>query len=209
MDGMPDRIEERRPSPRAKGWLLLALISAALLPRAAFAAQVEISGLVSYNNADFGGGFTSLERRYTGTVDFKFTPVSALEFEYTQSFSQYTSPNTDGLVSFSTRQITSYDDTIYSVNWVQNLVSSKWLLQPYFVIGGGRLVRRYSQAYPDLGVTETISENVFTGTGGLGLRLFLTRSMAIKGEAKTYVPNFQFSKWKQNEALSVGLSWTF
>jgi hypothetical protein len=193
-----------------QAFLLFAYVFMWVASPAAKAAQVEISGLVSYSNADFGGGFSSVERRYSGTVDFKFTAVSALEFEYTQSYSSYTSQSyLDGILVNPIKEIVSYNDTVYSLNWVQNLVSAKWILQPYFVIGGGRLIRHYSDSYPDVPFTTTMSQNVFTGTGGLGLRLFLTRNMAIKGEAKTYVPNFQFSKWKQDEALSVGLSWTF
>ncbi len=48
-----------------------------------------------------------------------------------------------------------------------------------------------------------------SGTGGVGLRLFLTKSLAFKAEMKTYVPNFQFSKWKENQMTSFGLSWMF
>ncbi len=180
------------------------------IPRAANAAVVEISGMVAYSRSRITDDYTSMQRRYTGSIDFKFTAVSAFELEYTDSLTEETFPtDLDGRLPKTTQQNTSYHDTIYSFNWVQNLVSSKWIIQPYFVVGGGRLSRHYSIALPEFGVTQTLSQNVTTGTGGLGLRIFLTRNMAVKGELKTYVPNFQFAKWKDNEMLSAGLSWSF
>lgn len=178
--------------------------------RSASAAGVEISGMVAYANSNLGAGYTSLQRRYTGSIDFKFTSVSALEFEYTNSLTQSSFPSDlDGRLTHSTRENTEYRDIIYSVNWVQNLVSSKWIIQPYFVIGGGRMTRYYVVELPEFGVQQKLTQNVTTGTGGLGIRIFLTRNMALKGEVKTYVPNFQFSKWKDSQMLSAGLSWTF
>jgi hypothetical protein len=41
------------------------------------------------------------------------------------------------------------------------------------------------------------------------LRLFLTKNMAIKSEFKTYVPNFHYKQWKENQNTSFGLSWLF
>ena len=190
--------------------LIVALLCAGARSPSASAAVVEISGMVAYSTSNFDNSYHSLQRRYTGTMDFKFTAVSALEFEYTDELTQYSYPSDlGGLLTTPTKEVTIYKDTIYSVNWVQNLVSTKWILQPYFIIGAGRMTRRYTVELPDIPFKQETTQNVFTGTGGMGLRLFLTHSMAIKGEFKTYVPNFQFAKWKDNEALSVGLSWAF
>ena len=172
--------------------------------------MVEISGMLAYSTSDFDDGYHSLQRRYTAQLDFKFTPVSALEFEYTDSITKISYPTTlGGYLLLPTRQATTYKDKIYSFNWVQNIVPSKWILQPYFVIGGGRMTRVVTVELPDIPYRQESSQNVTTGTGGLGVRLFFTRSMAVKAEAKTYVPNFQFAKWKETQMLSVGVSWTF
>lgn len=188
----------------------LALITSLFAAGPASAAVVEISGMAAYSSADLGDGYTSLQRRYTASIDFKFTAVSALEFEYTDSLTENSFPSDlDGSLTTPIKENATYKDRIYSVNWVQNLVSSKWILQPYVIIGGGRLNRRYTVEFPSVGFKQELTQNVVTGTGGAGLRLFLTRSMALKGELKTYVPNFQFAKWKSNEMLSAGLSWTF
>ena len=200
MDGKPAGIVCRL--------LALATLALALAPRAQ-GAVVELSAMVAYSTSKFNTDYPSVSRRYTGSFDLKFTPVSAIEFEYTDELSEYSFPSDLGMLAKPTKEQESYKDTIFSINWVQTLVSSKWILQPYFVIGGGRMTRKVTMSLPEFGYGQTTTQNVFTGTGGVGLRLFLTKSMAIKGELKTYVPNFQFAKWKDNQALSAGLSWAF
>jgi hypothetical protein len=172
--------------------------------------MVELSSTVAYSKSNFTDGYKSTMRRHTGAVDFKFTPVSAIQFEYTQSITKISHPtNVGGQLPYFTQEATSYKDRIYSFNWVQNLVPSQWIVQPYFVLGGGKMRRILTREYPEFAVSQTVVQNVTTGTAGLGTRIFLTKRMAIKGEAKTYVPRFRFSKWKESQQFSVGLSWVF
>lgn len=179
-----------------------------------WSAALELSGMLSYSKTEIPDSehYRSEQRRYTGTVGFKFTAVSELEFEYTYATTKTSYQTNIGinLPQYTTEAITSVDK-IYSFNWVQNLVPSRWVAQPYFVIGGGKMFRTYTREYPAFGSDYTLSiqQNVVSGTGGLGLRIFLTRNLAIKAEMKTYVPKFQFSKWKQSQVQSVGLSWSF
>lgn len=190
------------------GWMVLL----AMAPSFARAATVELSGLFAYGKSEFSDGYKSVQKRYTSSIAFKFTAVSAIEFEYTDSttnVSYYTTVGT--LLPTATKEEITYRDRIYSFNWVQNLVSTKWIIQPYVVIGGGRMTRKYTENFPDLTppYTRTVTQNVTSGTGGAGLRIFLTRSMALKTEVKTYVPSFRFSKWKENQLMSAGISWVF
>ncbi len=174
-------------------------------------AVIELSGMVAYNKAQYSDGYKSFQRRYTGSVDFKFTQVSALQFEYTDSITKvsYLADLSNILPGLSTPEATTYKDKIYSFNWVQNLVPSRWLIQPYIVFGGGKMRRFIIREYPVLGIYQSVVQSVATGTGGIGLRIFLTKNMAIKGEIKTYVPRFKFSLWKENQLFSAGLSWVF
>ncbi len=189
---------------------VLALLLFAWAPASAFAAVVELSAMLAYSTSEYADGYRSVQRRYSGSIDFKFTSVSALQFEYMQSKTEIAYNTTLGqLILIPTRENITYEDKVYSFNWVQNLVSAKWIIQPYVVVGGGRMNRRVTDELPAYNYKSVTTQNVTTGTGGAGLRIFLTRNMAIKAEAKTYVPNFQFSKWKENQMLSVGLSWMF
>ncbi len=191
-------------------FLALFLCSLVFSPGVAKAGTVEISGMLALSNSDFSDGYKSETRRYTGSIDFKFTAVSALEVEYTDSTTNQEFPTTLGgrLLKPTTEKI-SYRDQVYSFNWVQNLVSSKWILQPYVVFGGGRMVRKAQISLPEYSYAEDSTQNVTSGTAGVGLRVFLTKSLALKAEMRTYVPNFEFKKYKENQMTSVGLSWMF
>jgi len=176
----------------------------------AFSAVIEVSGMMSYGRSRFADGYNSTQRRYTGSLEFKFTPVSSIQFEYTDSTTKVSYlTNVGTLLTYYTTEAITYDDKIYSANWVQNLVPSKWLVQPYFKIGGGKMTRKYSKEYPQFGLKESVTDNSVTGVAGLGLRIFITRSMALKGEFNTYVPNFHFKSWKENQLFSTGVSWVF
>ncbi|MGE3262626.1 MAG: outer membrane beta-barrel protein [Bacteriovoracia bacterium] len=188
----------------------LILLLSLTIPSFAHAAQIELSGLVAYSKSHFNDGYDSMQRRYTASVSFKFTAISALEFEYADSVSKVSyETNVGGALKYNTPVAYTYKDKVYSFNWVQNLVPSKWIIQPYFVLGGGKMQRRAKEEYPEIGYSNTVTQNVTSGTGGGGLRIFLTRNMAIKLEARTYVPNFNFKKWKENQMTSAGLSWLF
>jgi hypothetical protein len=189
---------------------LLLLLAGFLVSAHAYAAQVELSGMVAYSKSNFNDGYDSMQRRYTGSISFKFTAVSAIELEYSDSISKTSYlTNVGSQLPYYTRVAYTYRDKVYSVNWVQNLVPSKWIIQPYVLVGYGRMQRKASEAYPEIGYNHSVTQNVGSGTGGGGLRIFLTKNMAIKFEARTYVPNFNFKKWKENQMTSAGISWTF
>lgn len=191
--------------------LFFAITSLLFLGNRAHSATIELSAMVGYTKSDYGQEYKSLQRRYTGSIDFKFTAVSSIQFEYTDSIqtAEYLT-NVGTVIVHNTIVDVTDKAKIYSFNWVQNLVPSKWLIQPYFLIGGGRMDRSYKQVYQEFPNNSfEFSQRMTTGTGGAGLRIFLTRSMALKGEIKTYVPDFKFYRWKENQLLSIGLSWLF
>jgi hypothetical protein len=198
-----------RISMDGKKALLFATLMACF-PAPVSAAVIELSGMVAYSKTQYDDGYRAMQRRYTASIDFKFTPVSALQFEYTDSTSKVSYMTDLGqLLAQDTRQHVNTYDKIYSFNWVQNLVPAKWIVQPYFLLGGGKMVRKYTIEVPELSYSLSGSQNQTTGVGGVGLRIFLTKNMAVKTEMKTYVPKFQFSKWKENQMMSAGLSWMF
>lgn len=189
---------------------LLILFAGVFCAPQSHAAQVELSGMVAYSKSNFSDGYDSMQRRYTSSLSFKFTAVSAIEFEYTDTVTKTSYlTNVASKLVYMTRVAYTYKDKVYSVNWVQNLVPSKWLIQPYVLVGYGKMQRKAKEEYPEFGVTTEVTQFVNSGTGGGGLRIFLTRNMAIKLEARTYVPNFNFKKWKENQMTSAGISWTF
>lgn len=180
------------------------------LSQQAHAAVIELTGMLDLNKSAFSDGYESRTRRYSGQIDFKFTSVSSIQFEYTDSLTRVSYLTDIGtLLPKYTRQIIFYRDKVHSFNWVQNLVPSKWILQPYIVFGGGKMTRKYREEYPEFGLAREVIQTVTTGTGGAGVRLFLTKNMALKYEFKTYVPKFRFKQWREMQNTSIGISWLF
>jgi hypothetical protein len=193
---------------RSQLYLFLIIVLSLLFPHKGFAGVIETSIMGSYNRSQPAEGYRSTKRSYTGSIDFKFTAVSAVQFEYTHATSVYTFPSTlGGLLGTAVTVTLRQEDQLYNVNWVQNLVPAKFLIQPYFKVGIGRLLHKERQDF--IGIVETSSQRYVNGVGGIGLRIFLTRNMALKGEFVTYVPDARFSKWKDNQNFSGGLSWVF
>lgn len=174
------------------------------------AAMVELSAMGAFSRADYSDGYTARQQRLSGSIEFKFTPVSGIQFEYTDSRTSTSYYTTLGaLVPVPVRQYVSSRDKIYSFNLVQNLVPSKWLVQPYIKLGGGRVDRHLTSEIPEISAKATVSQRADTGVGGVGIRIFLLKNLALKGEFNTYVPDFKFSQWKENQIFTTGISWLF
>lgn len=188
-------------------WLALAL----LLPISVHGAVIELSSTAAYSKTDFED-YKNTQRRFTGSIDFKFTPVSALQFEYMDSLSKTTTKVDVGLGLLGPNmqpRHQSIRDRVYSFSWVQNLVPSKWIIQPYVLIGGGKMERKYRDEIPARQQLFEDSQKTTTGVAGAGMRVFFLRNLALKAEVKTYVPKFKYSEWKHNQLLSLGFSWLF
>ena len=189
-------------------WMAIACLLS--FPSATFAGALEISGTIAYGKANLGGNAYSRQNRYSGEIAWRFTKVSALEASYMRSRTKISQPiNLDFLLFQTIHQAVTYDDHVMSLSWVQNLVPANFIVQPYFKIGGGRLLRRQTVEYSALFSKQEVTQKSDTGVAGVGLRIFLTKNMAIKGEVVTYVPKFRFSTWKDSQMFSVGLSWVF
>jgi hypothetical protein len=174
------------------------------------AGALEISGTIAYGKANLGKNAYSRQNRYSAEIAWRFTKVSAFEASYMRSRTKISQPISLDFLLFQTiNQAVTYDDQVISLSWVQNLVPSSFIVQPYFKVGGGRLFRRQTVEYSALFSKQVVSQKSDTGVGGLGLRIFLTKNMALKGEVVTYVPKFRFSTWKDSQMFSVGLSWIF
>lgn len=177
---------------------------------AANAGVFEIGGTISYGRANLGRDAYTRQNRYTIDVAWRFTKVSAIELAYMRTRTKMSQPVYIDSVLFGTlQQSVTLNDQVYSASWVQNLVPANFIIQPYFKIGGGRLVRKQLVEYSNVIPKQEVSQETDTGVAGLGARFFMTKNMALKGEFVTYVPKFRFSQWKESQMFSVGLSWVF
>ncbi len=189
---------------------LLLSITVLLFPQIIFAGVIETSALISYGDTNVGDSGRIKQSRYTASIAYRVTKVSAIELSYMHSESTVgTTIRIGSLLVPEVSQTIVYEDAAISASWIQNLVSSKSIIQPYVKVGAGRLIRKQKVTYSVAlnGREQKKTEN--TGVIGAGLRLFLTKHMALKGEYVVYLPNFKTSDLSSNRNLSVGFSWLF
>lgn len=176
-----------------------------LLAREASAAAVELSALVSYNRSEINADTVSRQNRYSGAIEFYFTAISSIKFSYTYARTRIKQPTN---ISFAPTLNVEIEDKVLSMNWVQGLLPSKFAIQPYLQIGGGRMWRSRSNEFPDFPLFNSEgSDRNETAVGGAGLKIKITKRINLKGEFTVLVPEFRFSQWKKNQYFSVGLSW--
>ncbi len=205
--------QEQEASMRKYGWLAVFVLLLLLFPAAGQARPtVEISATLSYGKSELGNRAFTRQNRHSFSVAFRFTKVSAIEVSYLKSRTRVFTPDVlNSIISEVVDQTVTYDDTVYSASWVQNLLPSRFILQPYFKIGSGRVVRKQNVHYTSILSSEN-SENIqasATGVAGVGVRLFLLKNMALKGEFVSYIPKFRLSTWKDSQLFTGGFSWLF
>ncbi|MEV9259187.1 hypothetical protein AB0147_30040, partial [Klebsiella pneumoniae] len=90
---------------------------------------------------------------------------------------------------------TTFHDQIYGVNWVQSLMDKNFPIQPYFKVGIGQLNREASGTYAIGASPPSILDEV-TGILGVGMRIYLTRSIGLRGEFTTYLSGGNINTWR-------------
>jgi hypothetical protein len=164
------------------------------------AGYFELSSGFSFNKTDYGSGNFSWTRRYGANFGYNFWDTSEIELSFQDSVVR--------------TMITGYEDTtfhdqVYSLNWVQSLAPKDSLFQPFIKAGIGQLNRDASGMYYALGVAPPSTEDTVTGILGAGLKIHLTRSFGLRGEATSYLTNGRISTWKDNIGVTAGLSFYF
>lgn len=178
-------------------------------PRAQ-AGQLELGGTIAYGKSNLGQGASSRTNRYTAELAWRFTRVSAIELSYMRGRTKFSQTvQLDSIVMSSINQSVTMDDYVISASWVQNFVPADFIIQPYFKIGGGRMVRKQRVVYSAIWTPQEVNQKTETGVLGLGLRIFLTKRMALKGEFVSYMPRFHLSEWQDSQLFSAGLQWIF
>lgn len=147
-----------------------------------------------YNEQDY-----TWSRRYSASLGYYFTEISGLEFAY---------QNVVTRTFIEGFQDTTFNDQIYSLNWVQALLPRKSIFQPYFKIGVGQLNREATGSY-FTGESPPLQTDSITGVVSLGFRLFFLQNFAWKTEGTAYLVGGSLSTWEDNFAFTTGLSWFY
>jgi len=177
-------------------WLVfLGLGLGCMVATTAKADQIEISAGFSFSRSNYSEGNYSWTRRYGGTVGYKFSSVSSIEFSAQETFDR--------------TKILGYEDTVfidkvYSINWIQNLFTLS-AVQPYFKIGAGQLNREASGTYSN-GASPNPQTDSLTAVLGLGVRIYVTRNLAVRSEVTSYLTGGSIRTYKDNVGMTIGLS---
>src|SRR5688500_13034468 len=141
------------------------------------AAGIEFSLSGGYNRTNYDSLGYHSSRRAGGSFGFHFSDISEIEFAYQDVVAR---TKIDGY------EDTTLHDRIYSVQLVQGIVGKKAFLQPYIKVGVGQLNRESSGTYGSVARPTSKIDKV-TGVAGFGLRIFITRQFALRGEATSYL----------------------
>lgn len=173
-----------------------AVLAASLIPRAAHAGTVEISVGFSYNHDTYTGSDYSWERRWGASAGYYLTELTEFEVGFQDVYT---------VTSIAGFENTTFHDQIYSLDWVQNFVGKQFPIQPYSKLGIGQLDRTASGSYTG-GVAPPAVLDEVTIIIGAGLRLYFTRSFALRSELTTYLVGGAISTFSQNVAFTAGCS---
>lgn len=183
------------------GLLAIFLVTAIplMIPLRAAAGVFELSGGLSINKTTYGEGSFSWTRRYVASVAYYLTERSSIEVAFQDSISRNNIPGIEE---------TTFHDRVYSANWVQHITGKDFPVQPYFKLGIGQLNRDATGYYAGGGKPPQRFDSLTT-IAGLGLKVYLTKSLALRGEATTYLTGARIKTWKDNAGATAGLSFFF
>ena len=163
------------------------------------AGMFEISLGGSFNHSTYTDGNFSWSRRWGATFGYHLSEFSEIELAFQDIVDR---------TKIEGYEDTTFHDEIYGANWVQSLFGKNSEFQPYVKAGVGQLNRSASGTYASGGSPPIIFDSL-TGILGAGLRIHLVRGFAIRAEGTTYLTGANINTWRDNFALTVGLSLLF
>lgn len=163
------------------------------------AAEIEVSLGGGFHRSSYSAGNFAWSRRWSASFGYQVSGISEIEFAFQDVLDR---TKIDGY------QDTTFHDEIYSANWVQAFWGRQLPFQPFVKAGMGQLNRTASGTYAGGGTPPIIFDRL-TGILGAGFRFRIVQGMGIRCEATTYLPGANISTWRDNVAVTAGLSFMF
>jgi hypothetical protein len=168
--------------PQKRMFLLLLLCGFCLLAEPAHAIRTEIFGKASasksHTSRDDSSDFT-LDISGAGGLAFQLFPQLRLEGRFT--IRRHTETKGPGFTDLRSQT------HIYSVSLDWDILSEKYAIQPFIILGGGYLESQRS--YLLEGAASRTDEDPlrgFAANGGLGIRIRVAKSVAFEIEGFAY-----------------------
>jgi hypothetical protein len=178
------------------GFVLVILLGFFSSLGSARAGDFEFSAMASYQQSSYGDHYSTRVSRAGVSLGYFFLSQSELEF----SFQDIHYKNELGV-----QENTVFHDQIYSLQWVQAFLPSRFWVQPYLKLGIGQLNREASGVYAGGGIPSVTYHEV-TAVGGLGLKLRFSKTFGVKLEGATYLVGGRIATWRDNFGVSGGFS---
>ena len=179
--------------------IFFVVIVLCMQPKQALSGFFEASTGWNYQRSEYSANSYSWERRYGFSLGYNFGDQSVIEFAFQDSYTKNRIENFED---------STYHDQVYSVNWVQNILSREHIVQPYFKLGVGQL-NREATVVDSLNRSQVIEQDSLTAVIGVGMRIFLTKRFAIRGEGTSYLNGAKLRTWRDNFGLTAGVSLFF
>jgi hypothetical protein len=164
-----------------------------------FAGTFEFSGGLSYSKSTFSDDSYEWNRRWGLSVGYYFFTVSEVEL----SFQDVTTRT-----KITGYQDTPFHDQIFSINWVQTCAPKDFPVQPYLKLGVGQLNRDAQGSYAG-GAAPPLGLGQITVVLGVGLRVSITKHVALRGEGTSYLVGGSLKSWADNFGLTFGASFYY
>lgn len=178
-----------------KRWVGIAVLALGLSGQA-HAGGFEISLGGSFSKSTYTAGNYAWTRRLGGSIGYEFMDRSEIEYAFQDIVSR---------TLIQDYEDTTFHDQIFSLSWIQYLLGRNAPVQPYVKAGIGQLNREATGQYAG-GASPARRVDAVTGVIGGGVRIYVTRTFAIRVEASSYLEGGQIATWRDNSAVTVGAS---
>ena len=191
------------------GRLGAAALSALLLlsPIAEAAGFVEVGGSVNYRRSAFDSENYQELISYTASVAYYFLEMSALELSYTNGYSDVSVKAPDDPLDPREELFTNFQ--LAALDLVFSFAEREDSFQPYVKIGGGYLKKEVYQQMNGGDIFLVTRQEGAVPSGGIGFRLMLTHSFAIKVGVDAWTTPPTEQPVTVDYAGSLGVSWLF
>jgi hypothetical protein len=179
--------------------VVLAFLGCVLVPWQASADVTELSIGGSFSRNNYSATDFAWSRHWGASIGYHFTERSGIEFSFQDIV------NRTVLTGF---EDTTFHDQIFSLDWIQSLTGKNFPVQPYVKGGIGQLNRSATGFYTG-GLQPALELDQLTLVLGAGMRVYLTRTFALRAEGTTYLVGGAISTWQDNFALNFGVSFMF
>jgi len=183
----------------------LALIATMMVSSLAHAGVFELGATTNYRISKIDADNFQESKSITGSFSYYFMQQSAIEFSYTKGNSTLGVRAAGDTVSI--RYVTDFE--LIGADLILTLGDKQSFIQPYIKAGAAQIKKKIVQesdlgsvTYPQL-PTETVP------SAGLGFKVRLTQTFALKVGVDSWVTNLGKSDETVDWASRAGISWLF